>query len=68
MFSSGRLTGGSRAGELLLPMASAATVAHHRVVHVTGSGPQALLVSGLRLGTSCSDDVTRSVTVTFKRL
>jgi hypothetical protein len=68
MFSSGRLTGGSRAGELLLPMASAATVAHHRVVRVTGKGHKHSSFPDCGSGTSCSDDVTRSVTVTFKRL
>ena len=68
MFSSGRLTGGSRAGELLLPMASAATVAHHRVVRVTGKGHKHSSFSDCGSGTSCSDDVARSVTVTFRRL
>jgi hypothetical protein len=68
MFSMGRLTGGSRAGELLLPMASTKTVAHHRVVRVTGTGHKHSSFPDCGSGTSCSDDVTRSVTVTFKRL
>jgi hypothetical protein len=68
MFSSGRLTGGSRAGELLLPTASAATVAHHRVVRVIGKGHKHSSFPDCGSGTSCSDDVTRTVTVTFKRL
>jgi hypothetical protein len=68
MFSSGRLTGGSRDGELLLPMVSAATVAHHRVVRVTGNGHKHTSFADCGSGTTCSDEVTRSVTVTFKRL
>jgi hypothetical protein len=68
MFSSGRLTGGSRDGELLLPMVSAATVAHHRVVHVTGMGHKHSPFANCGSGTFCSDDVSGTVTVTFKRL
>ena len=67
-FSSGRLTGGSRAGELLLKMPTQATVARSRVFHVTATSHKHTTFLDCGSGTSCSDDVTRKVTVTFKRL
>jgi hypothetical protein len=67
-FSAGRLTGGSRAGELLLKMPTQATVARSRAFHVTATSHKHTTFLDCGSGTTCSDDVTRRVTVTFTRL
>lgn len=67
-FSAGRLTGGSRAGELLLKMPTQATVERSRAFHVTATSHKHTTFLDCGSGTTCSDNVTRRVTVTFKRL
>ncbi|HSS80127.1 MAG TPA: hypothetical protein VLK24_02910 [Gaiellaceae bacterium] len=64
IFYSGR----ANAGKLAIPMASISAVNHRRVVRVSGSSHK---VSGnveCASGDKCTDEVTRKVTVTFKRL
>jgi hypothetical protein len=63
-----RLAGGTREGELLLRMPSASTVARRRLLLVTGSSHKVTTYPDCGDGTSCSDDITRRVSVTFKKL
>ncbi|MEK6274415.1 MAG: hypothetical protein AABM30_03670 [Actinomycetota bacterium] len=63
-----RLAGGTRDGELLLRMPSVSTVASRRVLRVTGSSHKVTTYPDCGDGTSCSDDITRRVSVTFKKL
>ena len=64
-FSDRRL-GGSRYGEFLLTMPSPQTLAQRSVVRVTGTSHKR--ISTADVGLSSTDDVTRTVTVTFTRL
>ncbi len=63
-----RLAGGTRLGELLLRMPSVSTVAHRRVLIVTGTSHKLTSFPDCGSSNSCSDDVTRRVSVTFKHL
>jgi hypothetical protein len=64
IFYSGR----ANAGKLAIPMASVAAVAHRRVVRVVGSSHKQTGSTDCASGNVCTDDVTRKVTVSFKRL
>jgi hypothetical protein len=69
LFTDGRISGGTPLrGELLLRMPSASTVRHRRVLIVTGASHKFTSTPDCGGGTSCSDDVTRRVSVTFKKL
>jgi len=70
LFTDGRLSGGTPLkGELLLPMPSVSTVAHRRVLTVVGTSHKHTVFADCGGGgTSCSDDITRRVSVTFKHL
>jgi hypothetical protein len=65
-----RLTGGTPLrGELLLRMPSVSVVAHRRVLTVVGtSHKRTAFTECPGDATGCSDDVTRRVSVTFKKL
>ena len=60
-------TGGTRLGELLLRMPSIATVSRRRVLVLTGTTRKKTSVCGYADGT-CTDDITRRVTATLKKL
>jgi hypothetical protein len=62
------LTGGTREGELLLRMPSVATVNRRRVLIVTGTTRKQTSSTDCEPRGTCSDDVTRRVTATFKKL
>ena len=64
IFYSGRANG----GKLAIPMASVSTVAHKRLVRVAGFSHQVSGTNDCARGNTCTDDVTRRVTVTFTRL
>jgi hypothetical protein len=64
IFYSGR----ANDGELAIPMASLSAVSHRRVVRVVGSSHKASGTNDCASGDTCTDDVTRKVTVTFTRL
>jgi hypothetical protein len=64
IFYSGR----ANEGKLVIPMASQAAVARRRVVRVVGSSHKQTGTSECARGDVCTDDVTRKVTVTFKKL
>jgi len=64
IFYSGRANG----GKLAIPMASVSAVNHRRVVRVVGSSHKVSGTTECARGDVCTDDVTRKVTVTFKRL
>ena len=64
IFYSGR----ANEGKLAIPMASIAAVAHRRVVRVAGSSHKQTGTTECAQGDTCTDDVTRKVTVTFTRL
>jgi hypothetical protein len=67
VFTDNMYSGGNRLGELLVKMASVSTVAHRRVVRVTGTSHKYTTdTQGVFAFTS--DDVTRRVIVTFTRL
>jgi hypothetical protein len=69
LFTDGRISGGTPLkGELLLRMPSASTVRHRRVLVVTGTSHKFTSAADCGSGASCSDDITRRVSVTFKRL
>jgi hypothetical protein len=70
LFTDGRLTGGTPLrGELLLKMPSPLVVAHRRVLTVTGTSSGTTTYKNCDSpGVTCSDVVTRRVTVVFKRL
>ncbi len=64
-----RLTGGTPLkGELLMRMPSVSVVKHRRVLIVTGKSHKLTSFPDCGGNTSCSDDVTRRVSVTFKHL
>lgn len=63
-----RLAGGTRIGELLLRMPSVSTVNRRRTLIVTGTSHKVTSYPECGGNTSCSDDVTRRVSVTFKKL
>ncbi len=68
-FTDGRISGGTPLrGELLLKMPSVSTVKHRRVLVVTGTSHKATSGTQCVTGTSCSDDITRRESVTFKHL
>jgi len=64
IFYSGRANG----GKLAIPMASVSAVNHRRVVRVVGSSHKMSGTTECARGDVCTDDVTRKVTVSFKRL
>ena len=68
MFSDGRLVGGTREGQLLIPMPRAGTVKRRRVLTVVGKSHKRSTFADCGSGASCADDVTRRVSVTFKHL
>lgn len=61
-------SGRANEGKLAIPMASVAAVAHRRAIRLVGSSHRASGSLDCPSGVTCSDDVTRKVTVTFKRL
>jgi hypothetical protein len=64
-----RLAGGTPLkGELLIRMPSVRVVAHRRVLTVVGTSHKLTTYTDCGGDTSCSDDVTRRVSVTFKKL
>jgi len=67
-FSDTFYSGRANEGKLAIPMASISAVAHRRIVRVVGSSHKRSASSDCASGDVCSDDVTRKVTVTFKRL
>lgn len=69
LFTDGRLTGGTPLkGELLLRMPGPAAL-KRRVLTVTGTTHKSTTFKNCNgSGTTCTDDVTRRVTVTFRRL
>jgi hypothetical protein len=64
IFYSGR----ANEGKLAIPMTSISTVNHRRVVRVVGSSHKVSGTTECARGDTCTDEVTRKVTVTFKRL
>ena len=67
-FTDRPFSGGTRLGELLLRMPSVATVSRRRVLIVTGTSHKVTSSTDCEPDGSCSDDVTRRVTATFKKL
>lgn len=69
-FTDRQYSGGTRLGELLLQMPSVSAVARRRVLTVTGTSHKRTATPDCEYtGTSsCTDDVTRRVTVTFRKL
>jgi hypothetical protein len=61
-------TGGTRLGELLLRMPSVSTVSRRRVLVLTGTTHKRTSSVDCDPNGSCSDDITRRVTVTLKKL
>jgi hypothetical protein len=61
-------TGGTRLGELLLRVPSVSTVSRRRVLVLTGTTHKRTSSADCEPNGSCSDDITRRVTVTFKKL
>lgn len=68
IFGDGLLVSDNRRGDLLLVMPSASTVARRRILNVTGASHKVASFKDCGSGEGCSDDVTRHVTITFKRL
>ena len=68
LFSDGRLVGGTREGQLLIPMPRAGTVKRRRVLTVVGKSHKRSTFADCGSGAGCTDDVTRRVSVTFKHL
>lgn len=66
--SPAKLVGGSPTGALLVKMPSARTLARKRLVKVTATVHKRTTTPGDPGSASYSDDVTRTVTVTFTRL
>jgi hypothetical protein len=62
------IAGGTRTGQLLLKMPSARTLAHRHVVKVTGTSHKVTTSPHDPGSPVYTDDVTRTVTVTFTRL
>ena len=68
-FTDRTFTGGTRLGELLLRMPSVATVSRRRVLIVTGTTHKKTSSADCQPDDgTCSDDVTRRVTATLKKL
>jgi hypothetical protein len=67
-FTDRHFTGGTRLGELLLRMPSAAAVSRRRVLILTGTSHKVTSSTDCEPDGTCSDDVMRRVTVTFKKL
>jgi hypothetical protein len=64
-----RLAGGTPLkGELLMKMPSISAVKHRRVLTVVGTSHKLTSAPDCGSGATCSDDVTRRVSVTFKHL
>ena len=61
-------TGGTRLGELLVRMPSVATVNRRRVLVVTGTTRKRSSSTECETRGTCSDEVTRRVTATFRKL
>ncbi len=61
-------TGGTRLGELLLRMPSISTVSRRRVLVLTGTTHKRTSSTDCQPNGSCSDDITRRVTATLKKL
>jgi hypothetical protein len=62
------LTGGTREGDLLMRMPSVATVNRRRVLIVTGTTRKQTSSTDCEPRGTCSDDITRRVTATFRKL
>ena len=67
-FTDRYFTGGTRLGELLLSMPSVGAVSRRRVLKLTGTTHKVTSSTDCQPDGTCSDDVTRRVTVTFKKL
>ena len=67
-FTDRYFTGGTRLGELLLAMPSVATVSRRRLLVLTGTTHKRTSSTDCQPDGSCSDDITRRVKVTFKKL
>ena len=67
-FTDRNFSGGTRLGELLLRMPSVATVSRRRVLIVTGASHKKTSSAECDPDGTCSDDVTRRVRATFKKL
>jgi hypothetical protein len=68
IFDQANLVGGPREGQLLIRMPSAATVKRRRTLTVVGTSHKRTTFADCGSGASCTDDVTRRVTVVFKHL
>lgn len=68
LFSDGRLVGGTPEGQLLIPMPRAGIAKRRRVLTVVGKSHKRSTFADCGSGASCTDDVTRRVSVTFKHL
>jgi hypothetical protein len=67
-FTDRYFTGGTRLGELLLSVPSAAAVSRRRLLVLTGTSHKRTTSTDCEPDGTCSDDVTRRMTVTFKKL
>ncbi len=67
-FTDRYFTGGTRLGELLLKMPSVATVSRRRVLVLTATSHKRTSSTDCQPNGSCSDDITRRVTATLKKL
>jgi hypothetical protein len=67
-FTDRYFTGGTRLGELLLSVPSAAAVSRRRLLVLTGTSHKRTTSTDCEPDGTCSDDVMRRVTVTFKKL
>jgi hypothetical protein len=68
IFDQANLVGGPREGQLLIRMPSAATVKRRHTLKVVGTSHKRTSFADCGSGASCTDDVTRRVTVVFKHL
>jgi len=68
IFDQANLVGGPREGQLLIRMPSAATVKRRRTLTVVGTSHKRSTFADCGSGATCTDDVTRRVTVVFKHL
>jgi hypothetical protein len=67
-FTDRYFTGGTRLGELLLRMPSVSTVSRRRVLVLTGTTRKRTSSVDCEPNGTCSDDITRRVTATLKKL
>jgi hypothetical protein len=67
-FTDRPFSGGTRLGELLLRVPSVGAVSRRRVLKLTGATHKVTSSTDCQPDGTCSDDVTRRVTVTFKKL